>query len=208
MRQFRPTWYTLAAMKQFAIAPDGMLPETLIESLGPLETAGVDFLYLRPPSLHDSLERLLPEIVRSGISPLLPVDARPQESPPSLGIHFKSSQRDRLTDDLVLSGPLTTTSAHSPPEALEMLERGVGYVFVSPVFPPLSKPLSGPRGLFPRDGLTALVARFGERVVALGGITPIRVRELQESLEGDFSIAGITIYFNPDLHALKAGTRG
>jgi len=40
-----------------------------------------------------------------------------------------------------------------------------------------------------------LTARFGDRVVLLGGMTPGRVRRLRDELRQDFSVAGISMFF-------------
>ena len=78
-----------------------------------------------------------------------------------------------------------------------MLEKSVDYVFVSPVFNPLSKPYDK-RAPLSRSGLKELVTAYEERVVLLGGLTNKRIQMLKKDLEKDFSVAGITMFFSQE----------
>ena len=112
----------------------------------------------------------------------------------SAGIHFKSFEAELLAAGLSAKAPVITAACHDFDKAVTLLQGRVDYVFVSPVFSPLSKQ-GDTRGLFPRDKLRALIALFGERVVALGGMTKKRIAELQDEAEQGFSVAGITMFF-------------
>jgi len=184
-------------MKFFAITPDGLRPRDLLDRLEALEAKKISFLYLRTPALHGSLDLLLPEVTRGGMIPLLPARAWKNPFDFPVGIHFKSSNIDLLSNRLLSSGCITTASSHSFEEASGLLDRGVDHVFVSPVFPPLSKPGEGARQarLFPRSRLRELAQRHGERVVALGGMQPGNIQELKKELGADFSVAGVTLFF-------------
>jgi hypothetical protein len=63
------------------------------------------------------------------------------------------------------------------------------------VFSPFSK-VADSRELFPRDQIIRLTSEFGERLILLGGLTGDRIKELRESIKNDFSVAGITLFFN------------
>jgi hypothetical protein len=63
------------------------------------------------------------------------------------------------------------------------------------VFKPLSKE-GDSRELFSKDHIISLTREFGERVVLLGGLTGGRIEELRKSIKYDFSVAGITLFFN------------
>jgi len=183
-------------MKRFAITPDAMAPEEILGRLGGLREKGVSFVYLRAPGLQGALGEILPAVHRAGMLPLVPFGSEPVPGEHRRGVHFKSADTERIGVRLPAPVALRSAACHDPGQARSLLEQGVEYVFVSPVFPPLSKPSSGPGGaLFPRDGLRELVRSFGERVVALGGMRPDRIEELARDMNGDFSVAGIHLFF-------------
>jgi thiamine monophosphate synthase len=186
-------------MKYFAITPDSATPATLIVGLPGLKEKGASFLYLRAPALEGSLERILPAVNRAGILPLVPFRFRPQGNGSDFGVHFRSSETEFAEDCLFGSPRVTSASCHDFHGARRLLDSGVSYVFVSPVFEPLSKPAGTPHGeLFPRHRLRELAGTYGERVVALGGMRPDRIRELAREVKSDFSVAGISLFFGGD----------
>ena len=63
------------------------------------------------------------------------------------------------------------------------------------MFSPFSKKADS-REFFPRDQIIRLTSEFGERVVLLGGLTGDRIEKLRKSIKDDFSISGITLFFN------------
>jgi thiamine monophosphate synthase len=186
-------------MKYFAITPDSATPASLIQGLPGLEEKGAAFLYLRAPALEGSLERILPAVNRTGILPLVPFRWLRHGNDSDFGVHFRSSETELADDRSLVSSRVTSASCHDFHRARRLLDRGVSYVFVSPVFEPLSKPAGTPHGeLFPRHRFRELAGSYGERVVALGGMRPDRIRELEREVTSDFSVAGISLFFGGD----------
>ena len=73
-------------------------------------------------------------------------------------------------------------SAHDPAEAVAALSDGADYVCLSPVFPSITKPDYRPRGEpWLRHALNTLP---GDRVLALGGITPETLPRLPAGVAG------------------------
>lgn len=183
-----------ARMKYFAITPEDCSPLMLTGCLSRLKGNGVSFLYLRSHLLYNDIALLLPAVSGTGIVPIVP--SRLALSPTGIpfGLHFKSSEHSLLTDHRDSLPELLTVSCHDAASAVRMLEGPARYVFVSPVFTPLSK-REDVRPLFPGEDLKKLVHRFGERVVVLGGMSAARVSQLQNRLQHDFSVAGISMFF-------------
>lgn len=173
-----------------------MNPKELLGRLDSLREKGVSLLYLRAPALQESLEEILPAVNETGILPLVPFSSEPLRSRARRGIHFKSSEMGKIEGRFLASYAVTSAASHEFETARLLMAMGVSYVFVSPVFHPLSKPTtqSGIR-LFPRDRLQELIQTYGERVVALGGMRPDRIEDLKQDMKGDFSVAGITLFF-------------
>ena len=69
------------------------------------------------------------------------------------------------------SDALIGYSAHSVREALSALERQVSYVFLSPIFKPISKTVPDSAGLLGVSSLRELTKQTSGRVYALGGVT-------------------------------------
>lgn len=181
-------------MKYFAITPEDCRPRTLTGCLGRLKENNVSFLYLRSHLLYNALALLLPAVSSTGIVPIIPSRLARSLTGFPFGLHFKSSEHSLLADHSDSLPELITVSCHDAASAVRMLEGPARYVFVSPVFTPLSK--SGDaRALFPEGHLQELVLRFGERVVVLGGMSAARVSQLQKQLQHDFSVAGISMFF-------------
>ena len=77
-------------------------------------------------------------------------------------------------------------STHSVDEALAAQDEGVDYVFLGPIWPTTSHPGR------PALGTVAISAARRARVIAIGGVTPERVREvLSEGAAGVAVLSGI-----------------
>ena len=181
-------------MKFFAITPDSASCEDVINYIPALQDKGASFLYLRSPALHDNLEVLIAPLNNSGIKPIIPFRLHKHCKGISFGIHFKSSETEFLTKSSDLSSSFISASCHDIATASRLLEESVDYVFISPVFRPISKP-EDKRTLLERSILKELIRQYGEKVVLLGGLSPERIERLQEDMGGDFSVAGITMFF-------------
>jgi len=182
-------------MKYFAVTPDACTPATIAARLATLRSQNVSFLYLRSPLLYnEDITKLVSAVSSSGIVPILPCRFAEVLADFPVGLHIKSTEQHALPGLRGSQAALITVSCHTAADAVRMIENEVSYVFVSPVFPPLSK-AGDARPLVPRQDIAALTARFGERIVLLGGMTHDRVRLLQEELPYDFSAAGISMFF-------------
>lgn len=81
-------------------------------------------------------------------------------------------------------------SAHSPDEAKGAMEDGADYVFLGPIWQTTSHPDRAPLGLH------AIGAAAPARVVAIGGITPERVRECMDA--GAYGVAVLSAVWNAE----------
>ena len=184
-------------MKLFAITPDGFTGEDVLSHLPSLKEKKVLYLYLRSPSLFDSVDTLAPIIYSFGIRPIVPYKLASQINTAHYGVHFKSTENKDFFN-YPLSGKLiATVSCHDYESAVQFLQSSAHFVFVSPVFKPLSKP-ADTRKLFPRNRIRQLAATFGERVVFLGGMNRGNIDVLKDEFDHDFSVAGITMFFGDE----------
>ncbi len=184
-------------MKIFAITPDNIAFTDIIKHLPTLKNSGVSFLYLRSQLFSKHLDTLSLHIKDSGILPLIPFNLHNSCKEKPFGIHFKSHEIGYIQKCKESSYSCISASCHDLSAAAEMLEESVDYVFVSPVFNPLSKPYDK-REPLSRSRLKELVTAYGERVVLLGGLTSERIQVLKKDLEKDFSVAGITMFFSQE----------
>lgn len=81
-------------------------------------------------------------------------------------------------------GKLIGRSTHAPTAAVDALEDGADYAFLGPVYATTSHPDRAPLGLDPWGDLR------GRAVVAIGGVTPARVRACRQA--GVHGVAAIT----------------
>lgn len=86
------------------------------------------------------------------------------------GVHLPDDGRPPVT-------PVWGRSTHSPSEARAAVDAGAALALLSPIWPPTSKP--GDR----RDalGIAGLLAAGPGPILALGGVTPARWRELRDA---------------------------
>jgi thiamine monophosphate synthase len=180
-------------MKTFAIIPEKFSAERVVNSLPDLIKSRVHYLYLRGMTNRAEITELVEEINKTGIIPVVSFKGCPKNKELVYGIHYKSTEIDHIAEKQP-GCAIVTASAHDADTAKDLLGKGVDYVYVSPVFKPLSKE-SDCRELFPRDRIISLTREFGERVVLLGGLTRDRIEQLRKSIKDDFSVAGITLFF-------------
>lgn len=108
------------------------------------------------------------------------------------GVHLTSQQEaaaicDRLKAFRV-EDFLVGQSVHSLESARTAMAAGVDYLFLSPVFAPLSKHAAGPPlGL---EGLAAICSAVPVPIFALGGVTPSQLGDVCAA--GAVGIAGIS----------------
>ena len=181
-------------MKTFAIIPEKFSADRVINSLPDILKFGINYIYLRGMTNADEICRLVGELNKTDIIPVVPCKSCPENQELAYGIHYKSTEIDHIAEKQP-GCAILTASAHDMDMAKQLLEKGVDYVFVSPVLSPLSKE-GDTRELFPKDHIIRLTSEFGERVVLLGGLTQDRIDQLRKSLKDDFSVAGITLFFN------------
>jgi thiamine monophosphate synthase len=181
-------------MKTFAIIPGKLSAVRVVDSLPALLKFGVNYLYLRGITNADEICGLVKELNKTDIVPVLYHKNLPNKPELVYGVHYKSTEIDHIAEKQP-GCEIVTASAHDMDTAKKLLEKGVDYVYVSPVFKPLSKE-GDCRKLFPKDQVIRLTSEFGERVVLLGGLTKDRIEELRKSIKDDFSVSGITLFFN------------
>jgi hypothetical protein len=181
-------------MKTFAIIPEKFCADRVVNSLPGLIKSRVHYLYLRGMTNADEICGLVKELNKTDIITVVSCRCCPENPELVYGIHYKSSEID-LTAEKQPACAIVTASAHDADTAKQLLENGVDYVYVSPVFRPFSKQADS-REFFPKDQIISLTSEFGERIVLLGGLTCDRIKELRKSIKDDFSVAGITLFFN------------
>ncbi len=180
-------------MKIFAIIPEQFSADRVVNSLPDLINVGVDYFYLRGMMNADEICGLIEEINKTEIIPVVSYNYCPENPEPVYGIHYKSSEIDLIAEKHP-GHAIVTASAHDADTAKDLFGKGVDYVYVSPVFSPLSKQGDN-RSLFPIEQIMVLIHEFGERVVLLGGLTAYRIEQLRKTIKDDFSVAGITLFF-------------
>jgi len=180
-------------MKYFAITPDTINPDELSKYLPGLQKRAVSHLYLRTPSLHATLEQLAALIRQHEIIPIVPRSLHQTSISSGCGMHTRSDEH--FDSHLNTVGIIQTAACHSATAACTLLDKGADYVFISPVYRPFSKP-EDQRPLIAPNALRMLSRRYGPRIVLLGGLTPERIKDLHTLLSADFSVAGISMFFN------------
>ncbi len=182
-------------MKFFAITPDNANIEKLINWLPELKNRRAAYLYLRFLPASKSIRLLIDAAIHAGITPIVPYASYKHDMLSMCGVHYKSSEISLLAQSLPAKPRFITASCHCSVDAHLALQAGAHYAYVSPVYAPLSK-YGDDRPLFPGDELRKLVMIYGEKIVLLGGMTLQRMQKLSVEFKGDFSVAGITLFFN------------
>ena len=179
-------------MRFFAITPDHVSSSDILAQFNHLNTMDVSCLYLRNPELYENDPDLLVACIESGIVPFVHYHHWRPFMPPQVGMHFKDGE-PLLTDAFSLKGRMVSASTHSVGDAFERLKEGCHFVFLSPVYKPLSK--DEDRELLDLDKIPKLLKIGGERVVLLGGMTQERIKALKQTMSYDFSVGGISLFF-------------
>jgi len=177
-----------------SLAPGPLLPR-LIEAVG----AGIDMVQIREKDLGS---RELLHLVRETLKAVC--DHQPARSRVVVndrldvalaveahGVHLgRRSMPAEVVRAMVPESFLVGASCHSVEEALEAEASGADYILLGPIFPTPSKLAYGPPlGL---SLLQAATRRVTIPVLALGGITPERVKPCLEA--GAAGIAGIRLF--------------
>ena len=181
-------------MKLFSITPDNASIDQLVERLPEIKNRGATHLYLRLSGSSREIRTLIDATAFYGIVPVVPYINYKRDKPGNCGVHYTSSELNLLEQRLPAQPLLITASTHSSVEARFAFQAGANYVYVSPVFEPLSK--HNERQLFPHPELRKLIAMHAESIVLLGGMTAERIKMLTDDFRSVFSAAGITLFFD------------
>ena len=114
------------------------------------------------------------------------------------GVQRTSTSLD-VEDIRRVAGPALRVGAsvHSLPEALDAEAKGADFLVFGPIYEtPSKRPYGPPQGL---ARLAKLAAGVRRPVVAIGGITPARVRDVR--LAGAFGVAAISAILDTDAPA-------
>ena len=178
---------TLAArIEQALVGADGAIGYVqLREQVGEFPASDSEVLVLA--------EALKPVCERYNAKLILNSNLALSKSPLFDGVHLGArsetiaAARETLTHDKIIG-----YSAHSVAEALEALSQGADYIFLGPIFSPLSKQdTRKPLGLEP---LRELCLKTEKIVYALGGINRTNIAECLEA--GASGVAGITLFLS------------
>jgi len=189
-------------MKKIAITPDELLENSLLEKIAELKTKGATHLYLRSPFFYENHKLIVKNLKKAGIIPIVPYETYNSFSFKKVVCHFKeieivnmmeTNDFNQLKRKLKKFTPFSV-SCHDFDFAVKVLEAGAEFIFVSPVFHPISKPDDN-RECFPLEKIGYLVTLYNEKIVLLGGITKTKLIFLKEKLTGVFGVAGITMFF-------------
>lgn len=164
-----------------------------------LRKRGASYLYLRQAAPNPEIQELAAAAAEAGIMPILPFMQYRREPAFACGVHFKSTELSLLAQYAPRGAGVVTASSHGSVDARLALQAGAAYVFVSPVFTPLSKP-SDTRQPVAAQELQKLIDMHGDKIVLLGGMTGQRIEELRKKLTGSFSVAGISLFFSSAGH--------
>lgn len=145
-----------------------------------LESGLVHRVHLRKPGCNaEDLSRLIEEIP-CRLWPGLSLHDCPELSGRyGCGVHVNS----RTPAGMSFGASVMSRSCHSLGEAAA--SEGFDYVFLSPVYPSISKP-----GYVPQFTLDSLRGKVTDRMAALGGVTPERLHELASTGFGGAAMLG------------------
>lgn len=168
----------------------------VLDAVEAAAAAGVDWIQIREKDLS---ARALLDLVRAAL-------ARTRNRPAAIlvnsrmdvalaagagGVHLTSdAPPPRRLRAIAPAGFLLGVSTHTPEEAERAAVEGTDFAVFGPVFPTASKPAAAAvPGL---EKLAEACARAGLPVLALGGITPARIRPCLDA--GAAGIAGISMF--------------
>lgn len=180
------------AMKIIVITPPEAVPAELA-TIQEFFQSGLQILHLRKPEYSQTEMAALLE----GIEPryydriMLHSHYALVEKYGLRGAHYPAALRGGKPER---KSCLTSTSCHSIKE-LERLETTYDYCFLSPVFDSVSKP--GYRSAINTQELSDCVAGCGQRVAALGGITPETIRLLPGNCWGVAVLGAVWCHREP-----------
>ncbi len=183
-------------MKIIAITPDGKSNCALNQVIVRLTEKEVTHIYLRTSFFCEPFDFVIDSFKKNNITPIVPVSLLCKKKGKSIVTHFKEKEAKNKIDsqgEFRKFSPFSA-SCHSVSFAETMLRKGATFVFVSPVFKPLSKK-DDLRECFPLEKIHYLVKLYGEKIVLLGGITKSKIEYLKKNIKGEFGIAGITEFF-------------
>lgn len=152
---------------------------------------GLKLIYLRCPQLNAEQYR---ELARAAFQQSERAGARLMTNlrpgcQDAHGCHLKSSELRTVTPDVLRQYDLLSASCHNAEELEMAQELGVDFVFLSPVKPSVTHPVSACLGW---ETFQSLVQRTNIPVYALGGMT---AKDLVHAREhGAQGIAGISIF--------------
>jgi len=181
-------------MKFFAITPETFAAKDVDHSLNFICRKKVGFLYIRFNMHTEHLQPVLKKIISKDIMPLVPYNRYETYKDLPVGLHIRTSDQDVAFTKQVPPAAVITASSHDAETAVRLLNQNVDYVFISPVFKPLSKQ-ADTRNLLSRSCIQLLVKEYGERIVLLGGMSEEGIAQLENELNNDFSVAGVTMFF-------------
>lgn len=190
-----------------AITPEAPVPDEAAKVTGLLE-GGWGYVHLRHPGADEATMRRLLEDIPARLRARLKLhDRHVLAREYGAGVHFNSRnpyEASHLTEGGALPRGSAlpcpaSASCHSTDEVAEVPGE-LDYVTLSPVYSSISK--RGYEGVF-TPGPALREALRGHRVVALGGVTPARLRELAASGFMGAAMLG-AIPWERDTEAVKA----
>jgi thiamine monophosphate synthase len=183
-------------MKKIAITPDGKCNCAVNQVIVKLLEKEVTHIYLRTSFFIEPVETIIKLFKKNNIVPIVPVSIVKKNKITDVIVHFKEQDaRKTLINRKTVKEPVPfSVSCHTALFAEDMIKTGAAFVFVSPVFKPLSKN-DDSRVCFPLEKIRYLVKLYGEKIILLGGITNSKEEYLKKNIEGEFGIAGITEFF-------------
>ena len=161
------------------LADHGLLGARLIDVAVQVVAAGLPWVCLRAKGADTpSRTAWARELLRRCPGVFLSVHGDPEACAAvgAPGLHLPSGWPDVAGVRRSLPGVLLGASCHSRRELETAARAGADYAFLSPVFPPRSKPLRG-EALGP-DRFRGMVQGLPLPVLALGGVTPERLQEV------------------------------
>ena len=105
-----------------------------------LQQKGAAYLYLRLTVPKLEIQELVAACSAAGIMPIVPHMLYRHDMAGACGVHFKSTELSLLSHYAPRWCGVVTASTHGIADARLALQAGAGFVYISPVHAPLSKP--------------------------------------------------------------------